>query len=174
GVLAVEVAIDETGAHPRSLGDVRHACGVKAMLDEAFLRGDQDPVALRFGALAGLRGVSRGAHRLCSLQPPPSALYRLTRLACSDKRVVINCCCAAYSVRCASRSTRKLSRPASYRAFDSSLLRAAAASSACCARRCSASVLARASPSATSRNAAWIERSYCATAMSRSACTAAR
>ena len=55
-------------------------------------------------------GTGRGgripAHGAPPFQPPPSALYSVTRFDCSARRVVIRACCATYSVRCASRRTR--------------------------------------------------------------------
>lgn len=41
-----------------------------------------------------------------AVQPPPSALYSVTRLSCSDRRRLISDWLAAYHARCASSTSR--------------------------------------------------------------------
>ncbi len=93
--LVLEIPVHEAGAHLRRCSDVRHAGRVKAVLDEALLRRAEDPLALYLGArrvLARADGVPDHGPR--SSQPPPSALYRVTRFDCSNWRVTISACCA--------------------------------------------------------------------------------
>ena len=88
GALVLEITVHEAGAHLRRLRDVRHAGRVKAVLDETLLRRAEDPLALHLGA----RRVPARADRVPdhgprSSQPPPSALYSVTRFVCSARRV---------------------------------------------------------------------------------------
>src|SRR3984957_6539919 len=109
--LAVEVAIGKPGADAGGLCNVRHAGGLEPALDKAFLGRIEDTLALARGAGSRGRSCHRGgsgfprglgpeiAHcavvpRLCSCQPPPSALYKVTRLFCCASRVAISPCCA--------------------------------------------------------------------------------
>src|SRR5579863_7895098 len=109
--LAVEVAIDEPGADSGGLRNVCHAGGLESALDKAFLGGVEDSFALAGGAGSCTRFCRRGyagftgelspevdhcpvVPRLCSCQPPPSALYKVTRLFCCASRVAIKPCCA--------------------------------------------------------------------------------
>jgi len=96
--LAVEVAVDKSGAHVGGLRDARHAGGVKAALDEAALGGIENAFALASRArLDQRRGRAHGLPLwpwLCSRQPPPRASYKVTRLLCSASRVAISPCCA--------------------------------------------------------------------------------
>src|ERR1700722_106532 len=108
--LAVEVAIDQPGADTGRFRNVRHAGGLESALDEAFLCCIKDALALACGVGSGrwLCPYSCRLGRLCpgvihwpvaprlrSCQPPPSALYNVTRLFCCARRVAIKPCCAA-------------------------------------------------------------------------------
>src|SRR5690606_37652132 len=79
-VLAVEVAVDQAGAHPGRLGDVGHARGVEPVLDEAQPGRLQDPVALAEGARLrpGHRIGLRGRIHLTHLRHLPPTTCRRT------------------------------------------------------------------------------------------------